>query len=124
MSQDSAPGRRAALLSLSLGVALGFIGTAAAQTPVKLFKVITSKDSVTIGVTAAELTAMGSGEDVKVLAQALVAAGQITVWQYAVGRDASGKLMMARRHQIAILKNDTLRIEPETTPYRIAPSTP
>jgi hypothetical protein len=107
-----------------LGVVLGLSGIASAQDSVKLFKVITSKDAITIGVTAAELAAMGSGEDVKVLAQALVAAGQITVWQYAVGRDASGGLQMNPLRRVAILKADSLRIEPETTPYKIAPPKP
>ena len=83
---------------LGLGAALAFTGTATAQGPVKLFKVITTKDSITSGVTAAELAAMGNGEDVKVPAQALLVAGQITVWQYAVGRDATGALQMRPGH--------------------------
>ena len=112
--------RRAVMGIGALGLVLAVTGGAMAQAPVKLFKIITSKDQVTIGVTAAELATMGSGEDVKILAQHLVSAGQITVWQYAVGRDASGGLQMNPLRRIAILKNDTLRIEPETTPYKIA----
>lgn len=121
MATETIAARRALLGIAVFGLAAGFAGTARAQVPIKLFKVITSKDEITIGVSAAELAAMGSGEDVKVLAQQLVASGQITVWQYAVGRDASGGLQMNPLRRIAILKNDSLRIEPASTPYKIAP---
>lgn len=121
MSIPTRAGRRAAMRLLGLGAAVAFTRAATAQVPVKLLKVITSKDSITIGLTADELAGMGTGEDVKLLAQRLVSAGQITVWQYAVGRDASGGLQMNPLRRIAILKNDTLRIEPETTPYKIMP---
>ena len=116
--------RRAAALGIGAGLVLGLARAAAAQDAVQLFKVITSKDEITIGVTQAELAAMGSGEDVKVLAQALVAAGQITVWQYAVGRDASGGLQMNPLRRVAILKADSLRIEPASTTYKIVPPKP
>ena len=143
-------GRRAALRIAGLGLAFGAIGgamsTATAQESGKLFKIITAKDEITIGVTGAELaamerannplgltlpsvtagelSAMGRGEEVRRIAELIVRAGQITVWQYAVGRDASGALQMNPLRRIAILKNDTLRIEPETTPYKIVPPKP
>lgn len=116
--------RRTVLGTLGAAAILGFAATAQAQETVKLFKVITSKDEITIGVTASELKAMGSGEDVKLLAQQVITAGQVTVWQYAVGRDASGNLQMNPLRRVAILKSDTLRIEPATTPYKIAPPKP
>jgi hypothetical protein len=125
MSNHAVAGRRAAILGLAAGLGVSLVGrVAVAQEAVKLFKVITSKDEITIGVTASELAAMGSGEDVKVLAQALVTAGQITVWQYAVGRDAAGALQMNPLRRVAILKADSLRIEPATTTYKIAPPKP
>jgi hypothetical protein len=116
--------RRAALLGLAAGLAGTLAHAAMAQEAVKLFKVITSKDEITIGVTADELAGMGPGEDVRVLAQRLVAAGQITVWQYAVGRDAAGNLQMNPLRRVAIMKNDSLRIEPASTTYKIAPPKP
>lgn len=117
-------GRRAALRIAGLGLALSVVGHAHAQAEVKLFKAITSKDEITFGLTADELAGMGAGEAVKLIAQRLVTAGQITVWQYAVGRDASGGLQMNPLRRVAILKNDTLRIEPATTPYKILPPKP
>ena len=55
------------------------------------------------------------------VAHRIVSAGQITVWQYAVGRDAAGGLQMNPLRRVAILKNDTLRIEQATTPFKIIP---
>jgi hypothetical protein len=115
----SATGRRAALCFLGLG--LGLISTAQAQEAVKLFKIITSKDEITIGLTATELAGLGGGEDVKLIAQRIVSAGQITVCQCAVGRDAAGGLQMNPLRRVAILKNDTLRVEQTSTPFKIVP---
>ena len=92
---------RYACLTLALGVAPAL----AQEAPVKLFKVITAKDEVVIGVT-------DSGANVESLAQRLVSAGQMTVWQYAVQRAADGTMVQAPLRQVAVLKSDTLRIEP------------
>jgi len=92
---------RYACLALALGM-----GIALAQEPaVKLFKVITAKDEVVIGLT-------DPGVDVENLAQRLVSAGQVTVWQYAVQRAPDGTMVQAPLRQVAVLKSDTLRIEP------------
>ena len=92
---------RYACLALVLGV-----GAALAQeAPVKLFKVITAKDEVTIGLT-------DPGVTVENLAQRLVSAGQMTVWQYAVQRASDGTTVQAPLRQVAVFKSDTLRIEP------------
>ena len=111
--------RQTAGMGLALAFALAPAVSLAAQERIKLFKIITTKDDITIGVTETELRAMGIGEDVKILANQIVGTGQIVVWQYAVGRDASGGLQMNPLRRVAILKNDTLRIEPATTPYKI-----
>ena len=65
---------------------------ALAQDAVKLFKIITQKDEVVIGLTSAELSALGSGPELDQLAKHLATDGQMTVWQYAVHKDQSGNL--------------------------------
>jgi hypothetical protein len=86
-------------------------GQATAQ-PVLLFRVIGPRDTITIGITPDDLAAWGSGEPVSVLAARLAAAGQVTAWAYAVGRGEDGALAMVSRGRVALLRNDTLRIEP------------
>lgn len=84
----------------------------AASPPVLLFRVVGPRDTITIGLAAEELAAWGSGEPVSILAARLVAAGQVTAWAYAVGRAEDGSLAMMPRGRVAVLRNDTLRIEP------------
>ena len=99
-----------------LAVLLLVLGSAASalaqQATVKLFKIITSKDEVEIGLTETELRGFGSGPDIEVLAKKLAADGQITVWQYAVQRAPDGATAHMPLKRIAIFKTDTLRIEP------------
>ena len=86
----------------------------AADAPVSLFRIVTPRDAVTIGLTAAELAALGSGEAVTLIAQKLQKDGQITVWQYASGRAADGSLAFKPLARIAVLRADSLRVEPYT----------
>jgi hypothetical protein len=79
---------------------------------IKLFKMITAKDEVVIGLSEEELRSYGARPDVDNLAEHLVSAGQITAWQYAVKKAADGALVQAPLRRIAVLKSDTLRIEP------------
>jgi len=79
---------------------------------VQLFKLITAKDDITIGVTAKEAAALGSGPAVAALAQKIATEGQLTVWQYAVRKASDGSLEQAPLRRIAIFKADTLRLEP------------
>jgi hypothetical protein len=108
---------------LMLSVVLGQTGGAMAQDQVKLFKIISQKDEVVIGLTATELQGLGSGPDLDNLAKHLATDGQMTVWQYAAHKDQAGTLQEAALRRIAIFKNDTLRIEPYSTPLPIVPPT-
>jgi hypothetical protein len=106
--------------------AAGFSGSGAAQgaADVKLFKVITSRDEIVIGVTAKELEALGGGTEVERLARRLVDAGQMTFWQYATRKNAtSGDLQQAPLRKVAVLKSESLRIEPYATSLAILPPT-
>src|SRR5215207_6133371 len=104
-------GAGAVILSLSAWLSLG-AWPAAAQTGVKLFKMITAKDEVVIGLGDEELRSFGPRADLDNLAERLAASGQITAWQYAVTRAADGSLVQAPLRGVAVFKSDTLRIEP------------
>lgn len=80
--------------------------------PPKLFKIITAKDEIVVGLTDDELRSFGPAPDLDNLAQHLADAGQITVWQYAVKHGSDGGLVQAPLRRIAVFKSDTLRIEP------------
>jgi len=101
--------------------ALFYAGLALAQQPaVKLFKIITAKDEVEIGLTDDELK--GPASDLENLAKRLADAGQVTVWQYAVRKGADGSLEHAPVKRVAVFKTDTLRVEPfNPAPLKVVP---
>jgi hypothetical protein len=86
---------------------------------VALFKVITSKDEVVIGIPEGELAKMdGTAGGV---AKALVANGSLSVWQYAVRKSQSGDLEQAPLHKIGLIAKDSLRVEPYASPLKVLP---
>jgi hypothetical protein len=115
---------RRVLLLLATWLVLGPAATALSQEPVRLFKLVSPKDEVVIGITADELRGFGPLPDLDNLARHLASAGEMTVWQYAVRKDASGALQQAPLRRIAIFRNDTLRIEPYATPLPVVAPAP
>jgi hypothetical protein len=116
--------RRALVAGILGGIAaVALRRPAAGQTPaepsVRLFRIVGPRDSVTIGIGAAELAGWGAGEPVTVVAERLLAEGRITAWAYAVGRAADGSLALQPRGRIAILRNDALRIEPHVAAHPV-----
>jgi hypothetical protein len=111
-------------LLLGLGVA-GLIMESIVVQPayaaekVSLFKVITSKDEVTIGIPESELAKMDGNAGG--IAKTLVANGSLSVWQYAVRKSASGDLEQAPLHKIGLIANDSLRVEPYASPLKVLP---
>ena len=90
-------------------------GPGLAQPAPSLFKIVSSKDDVVIAVT---------GMDVDAIAKRLVADGQLTAWQYAVHKAANGDLEQAPLRRVAILRQETLRIEPFSSPLKVLPLPP
>jgi hypothetical protein len=94
-----------------------------AQAPVSLFKIVTVKDEVVVGLTTDELQALGGGEKAPagVIASALASKKELTLWQYAVHKAANGDSEMAPLHQIGLLPHESLRVVPYSTPFAIVP---
>src|SRR5262249_23183993 len=86
---------------------------------VSLFKVITAKDEIVIGLSEGELSMMdGNAAGV---AKALVAKGSLGVWQYAVRKGANGDLEQAPLRKIGLIATGWLRVEPYATPLKVLP---
>jgi hypothetical protein len=92
----------------------------AEEAKIDLFKVITVKDEIVIGLSTDELKALG-GADASAVAHALAQKGDLTVWQYNVHRGTNGELQQAPTAKIGLLANSSLRVEPYTTPYAVLP---
>lgn len=103
-------------------LALCWSHTALAQgAGVKLFRVIGPRDEVTIGLTEAELAGLGAGPEVERIARALVANGELTAWQYSVGRAPDGTTRYVTTRRISVLRSDSLRVEPYSPALPVAP---
>jgi hypothetical protein len=111
---------------LRAGAALLIVSTAPAfaqgnqkdQTMTSLFKIISVKDEIVIGLSPAEMSAMG-GNDAGAVAKALASKGSLSVWQYATRKAANGDLEQAPRAKIGLIAHDALRVEPYTTPLKV-----
>ena len=90
----------------------------AQQKDTSLFKIVSVKDEVVIGLSADELSALG-GNDAGTVAKALAAKDTLTVWQYAVRKAQNGDLEQAPRARIGLIAHDSLRVEPYTTPLKV-----
>jgi hypothetical protein len=94
--------------------------TASAADKVSLFKAITIKDEIVIGLSDAELSQM-DGHDAGGVARMLVGKGTLSVWQYAVRHGQSGDLEQAPLRKVALISNASLRIEPYSSPLKVVP---
>jgi hypothetical protein len=112
----------AATIPLLAGAA-SFPAMGQSKMTVSLFKVVTVKDEVMIGLNAAELKALGAQDKAPAGAIAAALAGKkpLTVWQYAVRKADSGDLQVAPLHQIGLLPHDSLRVEPYSSPLTVLP---
>jgi hypothetical protein len=93
---------------------------ALAADKVSLFKVITTKDEIVIGLTDDELSQL-EGRNAGGVAKLLAAKGSMSVWQYAVRKASSGDLEQAPLRQIGLMSSESLRVEPYMSPLKIIP---
>ena len=114
---------RRQLLQLSaLPISLTFAGSVHAENAeeISLFKIISVKDEIVIGLSGAELDQLG-GRDAGAIARSLAAKGTLTVWQYAVRKGKNGDLEQAPLNKIGLIAHDSLRVEPYRTPLKVLP---
>ncbi len=83
-----------------------------------LFKIVSVKDEIVIGLSQAELAGMG-GTDAGAVAKALKTSGTLSVWQYAVRKGVNGDLEQAPRAKIGLIAQDSLRVEPYASPLKV-----
>jgi len=98
-------------------LAAGFLALAAAPASAEtLFKIITVKDDIVIGLNDAELKDLGG--DAGGIAKAIAAKGSLTLWQYAVTKK-DGDSVVAPRAKVGVLAALSLRVEPYKQPFKV-----
>jgi hypothetical protein len=108
-------------LGLALACLMGsmMVQPALAGDQLWLFKVITAKDEIVIGVPHDEFKQMGG--NVGGVAATLVVKGSLSAWQYAVRKAPTGDLELAPLHKVGLISKESLRIEPYTTQLKVVP---
>lgn len=84
-----------------------------------LFKVVTVKDEIVIGLNDAELGELGG--DAAGIARALASKGSLSVWQYSVQQARDGERQMTPLHKVGLLAHSSVRIEPYKQPFKVLP---
>ncbi|ALA16832.1 MULTISPECIES: hypothetical protein [Chelatococcus] len=91
-----------------------------AEDAVTLFRIVTVKDEIVVGVTDRDMDDV-QGRDVSAVGRALAARGELTLWQFAVRKGPDGELEQAPLRRISILNHASLRVEPYASPLRVVP---
>ncbi len=97
----------------ALAILTGLPAAASAET---LFKIVTARDDIIIGVNDAELKELGG--DAGGIAKAIAGKGALSLWQYGVTRK-DGEMVVAPRQKVGVLANASLRVEPYKQPYKV-----
>jgi hypothetical protein len=84
-----------------------------------LFKIVTVKDDVIVGLNDAELAELGG--DAGGIAKAIASRGSLSVWQYGQKHATDGERQMAPVARIGVLANSSLRVEPYKQPFKVLP---
>ena len=114
------------------GLAFGLLLTTATTRPaarpvvmpgraVLLFRVVTMREDVLLGLTPAELESLGIGPEVERLARRIATEGQLTAWRYVVSRASDGGMRLVTRHRVAVLRQDALMVEPYAATLPVSP---
>jgi len=111
---------RSAKLLAGAALAVSFLAPATPSASAEtLFKIITVKDDIVIGLNDAELKDLGG--DAGGIAKAIASKGSLTVWQYGVQRGKDGDSEVGPRQKIGVLANSSLRVEPYKQPFKVLP---
>lgn len=116
--------QRRTLIGATLALAIAAPGdyASAQDAEVSLFKIVSAKDDMVVGLTQDELAKFGPGVPLEVFAAELQRRGQMAVWQYASTRAAQGgDLVMSPVQRIIVMYPGTARIEPYRSALKVIP---
>ena len=104
----------------SIGFAVGVLALSSQGALAEmLFKVVTVKDEIVIGLNDKELSEMGG--DAAGIAKALASNGSLSVWQYSVQQAKDGERQVAPLHKVGLLAHNSVRVEPYKQPFKVLP---
>ncbi len=91
---------------------------ALAYKKVSLFKVITPRDEIIIGLSRDEMDSL-SEHSAEGVARSLLARGSLAVWRYREEEVARGEFREVPVGKVSLIANEALRIEPYASPFGV-----
>lgn len=104
-------------------IALPQTGHAQQKDPaaMKLFKIITTKDEVIVGISKEDIPGASANPDLGAIAEALNASGYVNAWVYAPRRGPKGEAQQAASRRVSLFAQSIVRVEEYTTDQEIIP---
>lgn len=104
-------------------IALPQAGYAQQKDPaaMKLFKIITTKDEVIVGISKEDIPGASTNPDLGAIAEALNASGYVNAWVYAPRRGPKGEAQHAASRRVSLFAQSIVRVEEYTTDQEIIP---
>ncbi len=88
---------------------------------VRLYRVVTIRGDLLLGLTEPELAALGPGPEAERLARHIVDSGGVVAWRYDSIRSAEGGVRLVAQDRVAVLRQDALLVEAYDTALPVAP---
>jgi len=101
-----------------IALAAAYVAFAKSASAETLFKIVTVKDDIVVGLSDTELNELGG--DAGGIAKAIASKGSLSLWQYAVTQK-DGERMVAPLQKVGILASASLRVEPYKQPFKVLP---
>lgn len=119
-------------VSMLQGLALGLLFTTAAARisatraraatgGLSLFRVVTMRGDMLIGLPRQDIPGSGTGPEADRLAGRIAAEGELTAWRYVVRRGADGTTRLVARDRVCLLRQDVLMLEPHAPAIPVLP---
>lgn len=103
------------LVASAFALCLAPLAALAQAGDVLLFKIVSAKDEIVIGLPKARVDALGSGTPIELVAKEMARAGQFPAWQYGPRRDAQGQGRFSPVQRVVVFAPGVIRLESYTT---------
>lgn len=88
---------------------------------IKLFKIITTKDEVVVGISKEDIPGASANPDLGTVAEALNASGYVNAWVYTPRRGPKGEAQQAASRRVSLFAQSIVRVEEYTTDQEVLP---
>jgi hypothetical protein len=108
------------LIAATFALCLAPFAALAQSSDVLLFKIVSARDEIVIGLPKARVDALGAGTPIELVAKEMAKVGQFPAWQYGPRRDAQGQGRFSPVQRVVVFAPGVIRLESYTTDMPVA----